>query len=56
MRAAVYGAHRVAERGDRCRLGRTGPDPVDAAVDAKLGVVRDGGFLRLEPASVKAAP
>ena len=40
----------------RRRLGQTGPDPVDAAVDAKLGVVRDGGFLRLEPASAKAAP
>jgi hypothetical protein len=33
----------------RSRLGRTGPDPADAAVDAKLGVIRDGGFLRLEP-------
>jgi hypothetical protein len=40
----------------RRRLGQTGPDPVDAAVDAKLGVVRDGGFLRLEPASATAAP
>jgi hypothetical protein len=40
----------------RRRLGQTGPDPVDAAVDAKLGVVRDGGFLRLEPTSAKAAP
>lgn len=36
----------------RRRLGRTGPDPVDAAVDAKLGVVHDGGFLRLEPKEV----
>lgn len=34
----------------RRRLGRTGPDPVDAAVDARLGVVRDGGGLRLAPA------
>jgi hypothetical protein len=40
----------------RRRLGQTGPDPVDAAVDAKLGVVRDGGILRLEPAAAKAAP
>ena len=40
----------------RRRLGQTGPDPVDAAVDAKLGVVRDGGFLRLDPASAKASP
>jgi hypothetical protein len=40
----------------RRRLGRTGRDPVDAAVDAKLGVVHDGRFLRLEPAAAKAAP
>jgi hypothetical protein len=40
----------------RRRLGQTGPDPVDAAVDVKLGVVRDGGFLRLEPAVANAAP
>jgi hypothetical protein len=40
----------------RRRLGQTGPDPVDAAVDVKLGVVRDGGFLRLEPPPAKAAP
>jgi len=40
----------------RRRLGQTGPDPVAAAVDAKLGVVRDGGILRLEPAAAKAAP
>jgi hypothetical protein len=35
----------------RRRLGRTGPDPVAAAVDAKLGVVRAAGSLRLEPAA-----
>ena len=40
----------------RRRLGQTSPDPVDAAIDAKLGVVRDGGGLRLEPAAAKAAP
>jgi hypothetical protein len=34
----------------RRRLGQTGPDPVDAAIDAKLGVVRENGVLRLEPA------
>ncbi len=33
----------------RRRLGQTGPDPVDAAVDARLGVVRDSELLRLEP-------
>jgi hypothetical protein len=33
----------------RRRLGQTGPDPVDAAIDAKLGVVRGNGALRLAP-------
>lgn len=33
----------------RRRLGQTGPDPVGAAVDAPLGVVRENGVLRLEP-------
>ena len=31
----------------RRRLGRTGPDPVDAAIDAKLGVVREHDMLRI---------
>lgn len=34
----------------RRRLGQTGPDPVGAAIDARLGVVRADGVLRLEPA------
>jgi hypothetical protein len=38
----------------RRRLGQTGPDPVGAAIDAKLGVVRENGALRLEPG--KAPP
>jgi hypothetical protein len=33
----------------RRRLGQTGPDPVGAAIDARLGVISDGGVLRLEP-------
>jgi len=33
----------------RRRLGQTGPDPVGAAIDARLGVVRENGVLRLEP-------
>ena len=32
----------------RKRLGQTGPDPVDAAIDARLGVTRVNGTLRLE--------
>jgi len=34
----------------RRRLGQTGPDPVAAAIDVKLGVVRENGMLRLDPA------
>jgi hypothetical protein len=33
----------------RERLNQTGPDPVGAAIDRRLGVVREGGILRLEP-------
>lgn len=33
----------------RKRLGLTGPDPVDAAIDRRFGVVRKDGCLRLEP-------
>ncbi len=34
----------------RRRLGQAGPDPVHAALDQRLGVVREGGSLRLDPA------
>jgi hypothetical protein len=37
----------------RRRLGQTGVDPVGAAIDAKLGVVRENGVLRLEPTSAR---
>jgi hypothetical protein len=33
----------------RRRLGRTGPDAVETAVDASLGVLRSGGYLELRP-------
>lgn len=33
----------------RSRLQQTGPDPVGAAIDAQLGVVRENGVLKLEP-------
>ena len=33
----------------RRRLGQIGPDPVGAAIDARLGVVRESSVLRLEP-------
>jgi Tol biopolymer transport system component len=38
----------------RQRLGQTEPDPVGAAIDTRLSVVRENGTLRLEPD--KAAP
>ncbi len=37
----------------RRRLGQTTPDPVGAAIDDYLGVVRANGMLRLEPGSSK---
>ena len=37
----------------RRRLGQTTPDPVGAAIDDYLGVVRENGMLRLEPGSAK---
>ena len=39
----------------RRRLGQTGDDPVERAVDARLGVIREPGYLRLEPNS-RSAP
>lgn len=33
----------------RKRMGESGPDPVDTAIDQRFGVVRDSGFLKLEP-------
>jgi hypothetical protein len=38
----------------RRRLGQTGLDPVGTVIDARLGVVRESGALRLEPG--KAVP
>lgn len=35
----------------RRRLGQTGPDPVDAAIDRRFGVVRENGALVLDPGS-----
>jgi hypothetical protein len=40
----------------RRRLGQTGPDPVGVAIDTQLGVVRESGFLRLEPDKASKAP
>lgn len=37
----------------RLRAGATGPDPIGAAIDSRLGVVREGGQLRLEPERAK---
>jgi len=40
----------------RKRLGQAGPDPVEQAIDRKLGVVRDAGGLRLDPALATLRP
>lgn len=33
----------------RKRLSQTGPDPVDAAIDRRWGIIRENGSLRLDP-------
>lgn len=33
----------------RQRLGQSGPDPVDEAIDRRFGVIHDAGFLRVDP-------
>lgn len=38
------------------RLGHVGPDPLEAALDAKLGVVRQDGRLTLDPDSATLRP
>jgi hypothetical protein len=40
----------------RRRLGQSGPDPVGAAIDARLHVVRDAGFLQLESHPTSGSP
>jgi len=40
----------------RKRLGQTGPDAVEAAIDRKLGVLRDKWGLRLEPNQATLRP
>ena len=46
---ADYSVYIWLRREIRRRLNHTGPDPVGAAIDAHLGVVRENGVLRLEP-------
>lgn len=55
---ADYSVYIWLRREIRARLGQTGPDPVETAIDAHLGVVREDGVLRLEPgrAGRKARP
>jgi len=40
----------------RKRLGQTGPDPVNAAIDRRFAVIREDGRLRLEPARTAEPP
>lgn len=39
----------------RSRMGEVGPDPIGVAVDARLGVLRQGGFLSLDPSHSRRA-
>lgn len=45
---ADYLVYTWLRREIRSRLQQTGPDPVGAAIDARLGVVRVDGVLRLQ--------
>ncbi len=40
----------------RKRLNLTGPDPLEAQLDAELGVVRQNGFLQLRPEAARLRP
>ena len=46
---ADYSVYTWLRKEIRRRLGQTGPDPVGAAIDAHLGVVREKGRLGLAP-------
>lgn len=37
----------------RKRLGQTGPDAVSAAIDRRIGIVQEDGWLRLDPESAE---
>ena len=47
---ADYSVYLWLRKEIRSRLNQSGPDPVGTAIDAQLGVVRENGVLRLEPA------
>lgn len=53
---ADYSVYTWLRKEIRNRLKQTGPDPVGAAIDAQLGVVREDGMLRLEPAKAAMGP
>jgi hypothetical protein len=44
---ADYSVYRWLRKAIRARLNQTGPDQVEAAIDAQLRVVRENGALRL---------
>jgi hypothetical protein len=46
---ADYSVYTWLRKEIRRRLNQTGPDTVEASIDAQLGVVRENGVLRLEP-------
>jgi hypothetical protein len=43
-------------RETRKRLGQTGPDPLEAALDGRLGVSRLDGYLVLDPSQATLRP
>jgi hypothetical protein len=46
---ADYSVYTWLRKEIRRRLNQTGPDTVEASIDAQLGVVRENGVLKLEP-------
>lgn len=40
----------------RQRLNLSGPDPLEAQLDAELGISRENGFLRLQPETARLRP
>ena len=53
---ADYSVYTWLRQQIRGRLNQTGPDLVGAAINTRLGVVRENGILRLDPEQTAKAP
>lgn len=53
---ADYSVYSWLRQQIRGRLHQAGPDPVGAAIDAHLGVVRENGILQLDPEQAAKTP